>query len=215
VKAEHDEITRDFRAELGEVRCWDAGVQAVFDERGEPVVDCSLQNREELIGLCEFIARHHIRSYLEIGTWTGGTVRALHRLFDFDTLAVCDHGWVRSLGLEVRLPAAAQLFEGDSDSDDFLRWREALGPIDLVMIDANHRYHAVRRDLEINRRFPHRFLAFHDITGANRHTTGVRRLWSELTGWKHEICRPHTELGLDHSVMGIGIWAASAPVELP
>jgi len=201
----------DFRAALSGVRCWDPGVQAVFEARGEPAVDCSLQNREELIGLCEFIEAHSIRSYLEIGTWTGATARALHGIFQFDTLAVCDHGWVRSLGLDIDLPDAAQVFGGDSDGEAFREWRAALGPIDLVMIDANHHYRAVRRDYEINRCFPHRFLAFHDITGANRYTTGVRRLWQELSGWKHEICRPHRELGLDHSIMGIGVWAASAP----
>jgi hypothetical protein len=203
---------RDFRAALSDVRCWDAGVQDVFERTGEPAADCALQNREELIGLCEFIAEHQVRSYLEIGTWTGGTVRALHQVFRFEQLAVCDHGWVETLGLEVRLPADADFFRGDSDSDAFRRWRAGLGPIDLVLIDANHHYRAVRNDYLINRAFPHRFLAFHDITGANRYTTGVRRLWQELSGWKHEICRPHAELGLDRSVMGIGIWAADAPL---
>jgi hypothetical protein len=41
----------------------------------------------------------------------------------------------------------------------------------------------------------------------------VRRLWKEISGpqgppgrtWR--IVRPHVELGLDHSTMGIGIWS--------
>ncbi len=84
--------------------------------------------------------------------------------------------------------------------------------MDLVSIDANHAFHAVSADFAINRRHPHRLLAFHDITGANRYTTGVRRFWQGMKrGVCHEILRPHLELGLDHSVMGIGLWAESAP----
>ena len=90
------------------------------------------------------------------------------------------------------------------------QWRAALGPVDLVLIDANHNYHAVTRDIAINRAHPHRFLAVHDITGARRATAGVRRAWEEITdGHKLEIIRPHRELGLGRSTMGIGIWSAS------
>jgi hypothetical protein len=79
-------------------------------------------------------------------------------------------------------------------------WRRELGPIDLVLIDANHRYDAVKRDFEINRAFPHRFLALHDITGARRGTEGVARLWAELEGDKTEIVEPGSK-------MGIGVWS--------
>jgi hypothetical protein len=200
---------RDFRAELQGERCWDHETQRVFEARGEPLVDCILQNREELIGLCELIAAHQVRSYLEIGIWTGRLVCALHRLFDFELVAACDHGWAARHGLPLHLPPEARFLQADSDSAEFLRFRERLGPVDLVLIDANHAYHAVKRDFELNRRFPHRFLALHDITGANRHTAGVRRLWQEIDdGHKLEIVRPHRELGLERSIMGIGVWSA-------
>ena len=197
---------RDFRRELHQDKCWDHVTEALFLEHGEPLEDCILQNREELIGLCQFMESQKIRSYLEIGVWTGRLVCTLHRLFAFDRVAACDHGWARRLGLPIQLPPGATFLEGDSDSADFERWRADLGHVDLVLIDANHSYHAVRRDFEINRGYPHRFLVLHDITGSNRHTVGVRRLWQELEGRKHEIIRPHLELGLDHSTMGIGIW---------
>ena len=197
---------RDFRRELRHDKCWDRSTEALFQSDGEPLEDCILQNREELIGLCQFIETHEIRSYLEIGVWTGRLVCALHRLFSFDRVAACDHGWARRLGLPIHIPSDALFLEEDSASEAFLRWRADLGPVDLVLIDANHSYHAVSRDFEINRQHPHRFLALHDITGANRHTVGVRRLWQELGGRKHEIVRPHLELGLPDSTMGIGIW---------
>jgi len=203
---------RDFRAELAGERCWDRETQASYERHGEPLDDCVLQNREELIGLCELIEARGVRSYLEIGIWTGRLVCALQRLFHFDLVAACDHGWAARHGLPIRVPPEARFLEADSESEAFRRFRAALGHVDLVLIDANHSYHAVRRDFELNRVFPHRFLALHDITGANRHTVGVRRLWQEIEGGhKLEIVRPHLELGLDHSVMGIGVWSATEP----
>ena len=197
---------RDFRHELRHDKCWDRSTQALFEQHGEPLEDCILQNREELIGLCQFIEERQIRSYLEIGIWTGRLVSTLHRLFSFELVAACDHGWARQLGLPMALPDDVLFYDGDSASDGFRQWRAALGRVDLVLIDANHSYHAVRGDLELNRQYPHRFVALHDITGANRHTAGVKRLWNELQGHKHEIICPHLELGLQHSTMGIGVW---------
>jgi hypothetical protein len=199
---------RDFRCALQGYRCWDRECQEVFERRGEALVDAILQNREELIGLCEFLEAHRVRSYLEVGIWTGRLVTALDEICRFDLVAACDHGYARRFGLPIRLPAGARFFEGESASDEYQAWRRALGPLDFVLIDANHSYHAVRRDFEINKSFPQRFLAFHDITGARRQTAGVARLWREIAdGRKTEIVRPHRELGLDHSTMGIGIWS--------
>ena len=197
----------DFRALLAEDRCWDAGVQAAFEATGEPRVDAILQNREELIRLCEQLTVLQIRSFLEIGVWTGRLVSTLHRIFHFDLVAAVDHGYAQTLGLPLHLPADAHFLAADSDSAAYMEWRAGLPPFDLVFIDANHSYRAVRRDFEINRALPHRFLAFHDIAGTGRATAGVRRLWSELGGRKIEIVAPHAELGLDHSTMGIGIWS--------
>lgn len=198
-----------FREALAGVRCWDTRTQAMFEKHGEPIDDCILQNREELVVLCEWLARWNVRSFLEIGIWTGRLASTLHALLEFDTVAACDHGYAEQLGLEIRLPEEAQFLRADSDSETYLAWRRNLGHVDLVFIDANHRYEAVRRDFEINREFPHRFLAFHDICGANRHTRGVARFWHELDeGHKLEIVRPHLEIGSDLPTMGIGVWSA-------
>lgn len=199
-------MTRDFRSELAEEHFWDQEVQEIFEARGEALVDRALQNREEVVGLCEFIEANHVRSYLEIGIWTGRLLCLLHRLFDFERVAACDQGWAERCGFRIHLPPDVTFFHGSSGSRDYLRWRATLGPVDLVLIDGDHAYPAVRRDFEINRTFPHRFLAFHDITGFHRPTRGVRQLWEEIRcGREHEIVRPHAEIGLDRSTMGIGI----------
>ncbi len=201
---------RDFHAALTDVPCWDRRCEEMLARRGEALVDAALQNRAELVRLCEFIERHRIRSYLEIGVWTGRTVRALHRIFDFDLVAACDHGWAERCGLPMRLPEGARLYRGESGGEGFVRWRAALGHVDLVLIDADHRLEAVRRDIAINRAAPHRFLALHDITGARRQTAGVARAWREIEGGARlEIVEPMVDLGGSSPLMGIGIWSGT------
>ncbi|MCC6620722.1 MAG: class I SAM-dependent methyltransferase [Deltaproteobacteria bacterium] len=197
---------RDFRAELARDKCWDAETERRFRTTGIPLEDCLLQNREELIALCELIEAQEIRSYLEIGVWTGRLVSTLHRLFDFDHVHACDIGWVEEVGLPLNLPFGIDFLRASSHSERYVAWRKRMPPVDLVMIDGDHTYEAVKHDFEINRRLPHRWLAFHDITGDNETTVGVKRLWDELVGVKIEIVRPHRELGLTRSTMGIGLW---------
>jgi len=205
-------MMRDFRGELAGDKCWDRQTQALLERHGEPLEDCILQNREELIGLCELIEAEGVRSYLEVGIWTGRLLSTLHRLFDFERVAACDHGYAERLGLSISLPPEALFFRGDSESVDYRRWRASLGAIDLVLIDANHAYHAVKRDFAINAGFAPRFIALHDIEGATRQTRGVGRFWRELEAPdKREIVRPHAELGLGHSLMGIGVCRLVSP----
>src|SRR5262245_50417355 len=69
---------RDFQTELAPTPFWDQDVEAIFEANGEALVDRPLQCREEVQALCEFIEAHRIRSYLEIGVWTGRLVSLLH-----------------------------------------------------------------------------------------------------------------------------------------
>jgi hypothetical protein len=178
-------------AALGGVPCWDALVQRAYDETGEPRVDAALQNRAELAGLVAFMMANGVRSYLEIGTWTGQTLCAVAAAIDLDVVACCDHGYAQRLGLPLHLPPRAWFLRADSDSD-------------MVLVDANHHYRALKRDVALALSSPHRFLALHDITGGNRHTRGVKRVWDELDGHKLEIVRANPDCAGATS-MGIGI----------
>jgi hypothetical protein len=198
-------MPRDFRTELSATKCWDRKTESLMENFGIPREDAILQNREELIGLCEWIDKNDIHSYLEIGIWTGALISQLHRLFHFDRAFACDIGQAELAGLSIQLPPEIELFRGNSRSPEFLAWRASLGHIDLVMLDGDHRYRAIKRDFEINRRFDHRFIAVHDITGYKIGTSGVKRFWDELQCSAYEIIRPHIELGLYCSTMGIGI----------
>jgi hypothetical protein len=199
----------DYRSLLAREKCWDTRTEALLARHGEPLEDCILQNREELIALCEMIERKRVRSYLEIGIWTGRLLSALHRLFRFDLVAACDHRFAAHLGLTISVPPETRAFWGDSGSEEFRQFRRELGSVDLVLIDADHSHRGVWQDFVINRAFPHRFLAFHDICGARRSTQGVKRFWEALDqGYRLELVRPHRELGLEGSLMGIGVWSA-------
>lgn len=65
----------------------------------------------------------------------------------------------------------------DSRSKRFARIVRELGPFDLVLVDGNHAYDAVRGDIETV--LPHTsMLALHDIV--DDASPGVRRAWTEL-----------------------------------
>lgn len=197
---------KDFAEELRFDKFWDKDTDKVFREQGFPLIDRALQNREEVAALCEWIAEHQIKSYLEIGIWTGRLLKILHRLFKFNTVAGCDLGIAKGNGFEIDLPDEVAFFEGNSHSPIYENWRNKLGHIDLTFIDSNHSYEHVRRDFEINRCFPHRYFAFHGIAGSAYTGEGVKTLWEELEGHKVEIIKPHTEIDLEEPTMGIGIW---------
>lgn len=192
---------------LGGERFWDEAVEQRYATAGTAPGDRILQNRAELAAFLSWMHQHDVRSYLEIGIWTGRLLRLVDRLLAPQRVLGCDRLDARALGLTVSVPERAVIFVGDSTKLDYRLWREAQGHVDVVFIDADHTLEGVRRDFEINRRFPHRFLAFHDIRGGYPDTRGVRRFWEELTvGKKLEIVMPNPELRTDEAKMGIGIW---------
>lgn len=198
---------RDFAQALSRVRCWDERTERVYRQRGVPADDTILQTRGELELLCQFIERERIRSFLEIGSWTGRLILTLQELFSFERIAACDLGLAAQLGLPFHLKDQSfPCFFGSSHSAEYRRWREQLGPFDLTLIDGDHSYEGVVRDFEINSALPGRFLVFHDIVGAHPSTEGVRQFWQELEGEKVELLAPHLEAGFDSPTMGIGIW---------
>lgn len=153
--------------------------------------------------LVEWMRQQEIRSYLELGVYRGGLASVLHEIFGFEVIAGADAGVIqKERKLEVSLPQAMRMCWATTESSEYRRFRHAMGKMDLVFIDADHSYGAVRKDFERERRQPHRFLAFHDIKNET-HAPGVVRLWNELGGKKRELYVERT----DGEQMGIGVWS--------
>lgn len=196
---------RDFQSLISAVKCWDLEVHQTFWTE-QILLDCVVQNRAELIAFCEWIESHQICSYLEIGIWTGRLISLLHDLFHFERLATCDLGVAQQREHKIQMPPQTESFWGDSHSIEYMAWRNTLGAIDLVMIDGDHSYEGVKQDFLINTRYPHKYIAFHDIAGTSSITEGVARFWQELSGNKLSFILPNPEVADPKAVMGIGIW---------
>lgn len=192
---------------LAAVQCWDESAQISYEQQGFPPA-CLLQNPHELADFCAWIAAHEIRSFLEIGIWSGHLTCFLDQLFDFERLAVCDARMAETVGgHSIVVPAKTECFWGSSHSIEYMAWRQELGPVDLVLIDAEHTYDAVKQDFLLNQRYPQRYIAFHDIAGENPATAGSRRVWQELSGKKTEIIYPVAYSHPRIPMMGFGIWS--------
>lgn len=153
-----------------------------------------LQCREEFIDLCQFIETNKIRSYLEIGVWTGKLVSALNYIFLFDRVYACD---TLKHGMPISLPPGSILFVGSSRSASFREWRKQIGKIDLTFVDGEHTKEAVEEDFKNNKDLS-RFVAFHDISGWWEDQEGLKYFWKNLKGTKVEFI---------HSILGIGVWS--------
>ena len=104
---------------------------------------------------------NHVRTYLEVGAYSGGLVAHLHAKFRFDKVAAVSLEPIPYLDHPKHKDI--QIFVGSSLSPEYVEWRTALGHFDLVFIDGDHSYHGCLGDYHIELEQSHTFLAFHDI----------------------------------------------------
>lgn len=169
-----------------------------------------LQREEEFAWFTSILAREGVRSYLEIGSKFGGSLRSAANALPKGSRLV-------SVDLNVSGPHLqdcinelngdgydAWLIPLDSTLPEAVERAKALGPYDACFIDANHLLPYVTRDFE-NYGPMARIVAFHDIAfvpkpGRTKKPIEVKEFWDSIKGdYRHEECT------LDGQHNGIGV----------
>jgi len=136
-----------------------------------------------------WIEHEKVKTFLEIGVASGGMM----------------HYFINSLGLkgygldivEPTMVSKDLVHVGDCHSGESQKWAEEHGPYDLVFIDGDHSYEAVKLDWELYRGMATKMVAFHDIF--QDIYLGPRYLFDQIGGDKLEIKCP------GNMYLGIGI----------
>jgi hypothetical protein len=147
-----------------------------------------------------FLAKRDICSYLEIGVRHGGTFLITTEVLKPE----------RAVAVDIdRVPALAghEFVQADSRSRRFKRLARST-TWDLVLVDGNHAYDAVRSDVDTVREHA-RVIALHDIV--DQASPGVRQVWRELRSDArfdfHEFTAQYDEVveRVGSTVLGIGV----------
>jgi|TARA_Y100000310_G_scaffold338422_1_gene428040 hypothetical protein len=132
-----------------------------------------MQFPNELIPFIQFMKDHDVKTYLEIGVKRGHLVIFLQKLLGFEKTYACDINYPEQF--EIHKPDI-EFHCGSSDSKGYRRWREKI-EVDLVLIDADHKYKPAKKDYLRELEFPHKYIALHDIR--NKGYPDLARLWDE------------------------------------
>jgi len=185
------------------------------------------QDREEFGKFCQLMIAEKVRSYLEIGSWKGGSIRLAaealpvgSRIVSVDKVA---HPKLQmALSDLKRNGYDARLIVGDSIDQKTIEAVKTLGPYDVVFIDGDHRLAHVTCDWE-NYGSMGRIVGFHDIARdmpADRWggPHQVASFWQQLdkSEYQHtEFISEHTRTRSDNkAVYGIGIIDRSTAIAL-
>ena len=167
-----------------------------------------LQNPEELTALCLLLSRIARRgTYLEIGSAGGGTCRFLHQEVGFGRVLSMDDGRHPRAGEQAENFAAiggVEQFVGDSHAPEAAAWLAERVPdrdIDIALVDGDHSFAGVRRDVRMVLPFcrPGALLILHDT----RMCRGVEATWLGLCARRRAT--PVAELVGAERPMGIGV----------
>jgi hypothetical protein len=177
----------------------------------------SRQVRAEFRAFLGLMTELGIRSYLEVGAYRGGTFYRVMRNLPRDSFGVTVDDDSRNalrgraspltdVGARlIRLGYRIETVFGNSHEPATIAAAARLGPYDAVLIDADHRYDAVKQDWKDYGPMGRRLVAFHDI--AEEHVTRsgraveVPRLWREIKA----AGIPTREFIAPGSKMGIGV----------
>ncbi|HEX8104362.1 MAG TPA: class I SAM-dependent methyltransferase [Solirubrobacteraceae bacterium] len=160
------------------------------------------------------LARHPIRSYLEVGVLHGGTflitAEYLRRVHGLERATAVDIEPVPTLQAYAAEHPWAAFELVDSRTPRFRALLAEAGTYDLVLIDGNHSYEGCRSDVDAVA--PHaNVMVLHDIV--DDASPGVRQVWAELREREAETYEfveltaqyPEVRDRIGASVLGIGV----------
>ena len=157
------------------------------------------QNADELAAFLVWCDEAGCKSLLEVGA---GHRHGLARLL------VHDLGW-QVVSLDRREPAyreaQAELLIADTADTDLCRLLLGQRRFDVVLLDADHSYDAVKRDWRTFAGHADICVAVHDIAGL-RHCEGAAQFWGEVSGgpgW-------HSVVADGSRAAGLGWWDVRA-----
>lgn len=138
-----------------------------------------MQDVYELATLSYWIEYVEVKNYLEIGVASGGLMHYFTNVMG-----------LKGLGIDVVLQPTLMVdsdlvYVGDCHSAEAQDWAKENGPYDMIFIDGDHSYEAVKLDYELYRDMATKMIVFHDIF--QDEWLGPRQLWEQVEGNKLEI----------------------------
>jgi len=122
--------------------------------------DCGImQYPDELDPFIQLMIDNDVKTYLEIGVKRGHNAIFMEELGIFDKIYACDIHYPE----DFRDHPDIHFLHASSHGSTYKQWRKSLGSLDMVLIDADHKEKAFKKDYEVEMRYPHRFVAMHDI----------------------------------------------------
>lgn len=146
-----------------------------------------LQDIDEITGFCELLKTENVRSYLEIGSFSGGSIEIIAQYLPVGSRIVSvdlPSKHTKQIRLSEVLDGLKQrdydtrLFVGDSTDPRMIRKANKFGPYDAVFIDGNHTLPYVTSDWKYYGAMG-RIVGFHDIA-KDKPPHGASALWQQL-----------------------------------
>lgn len=142
---------------------------------------------EELADVVMRLRGRPYEHYLEIGAAAGGTARILRELLEIPHVYVIDDNKHPKHSLRATiLPDAIEWIGSSQDAECARQLAEWNCKFDLVCIDGDHAYDAVRADLALAQKVlaTGAVIILHDIAICE----GPKRVWDEITNGQHPGC---------------------------